>query len=161
MGRRGIRGLKTRVGRRAALAQGVPNRPSSITEIYNLEESEEEVIVFVGLRSPEETGTQQGGQLQEWELLGVLNLEKESTLNKIVSTLNRPIWSRCGIAPTYPSRSHFQRTLNRKRRDQGWINVATHQEKERNAKAGKREAGEEKKRATDFKEAACCPSAVV
>ena len=57
MGRRGIRGLKTRVGRRAALAQGVPNRPSSIMEIYNLEESEEEVIVFVGLRSPEETGT--------------------------------------------------------------------------------------------------------
>ena len=41
------------------------------------------------------------------------------------------------------------------------MNVATHQEKEKNEKAGKRNAGEEKKQAIDFKEAACYPSAVV
>ena len=41
------------------------------------------------------------------------------------------------------------------------MNVVVNQEKEKNEKAGKNEAGEERKRATDFKEAACCSSAVV
>ena len=43
------------------------------------------------------------------------------------------------------------------------MNVAAHQEKEKNeeTRTGKREAGEERIQATDFKEAACCPSAVV
>ena len=45
------------------------------------------------------------------------------------------------------------------------MNVTAHQEKEENeeTKKGKRGAGEKKKReqATDFKEAVCCPSAVV
>ena len=41
------------------------------------------------------------------------------------------------------------------------MNVATHQEKKKNEKTGKREAGKERKQATDFKEAACCSSAVV
>ena len=40
------------------------------------------------------------------------------------------------------------------------MNVATHQEKEENEKAGKRKAGE-KRRQADFKEAACYPSAVL
>ena len=40
------------------------------------------------------------------------------------------------------------------------INVAAHQEKEKNEKTGKRRAGEERRQA-DFKEAACYPSAVV
>ena len=40
------------------------------------------------------------------------------------------------------------------------MNVATHQEKEKNEKTVKRKAGEERKQA-DFKEAACYPSAVV
>ena len=34
-------------------------------KIYKLEESEEEVSVLVGVGSPEKTGTQQGGQLEE------------------------------------------------------------------------------------------------
>ena len=38
------------------------------------------------------------------------------------------------------------------------MNVAAHQEKE---KTGKREAEEERKRAIDFRETACCPFAVV
>ena len=38
------------------------------------------------------------------------------------------------------------------------MNVATYQEKEKNEKTGKRKTG---KQATDFKEAACCPCAVV
>ena len=40
------------------------------------------------------------------------------------------------------------------------MNVAAHQEKEKNEKTGKRKEGEEKKQ-VDFKEAACYPSAVV
>ena len=45
------------------------------------------------------------------------------------------------------------------------MNVTAHQEKEENeeTKKGKSRAGEKKKRkrATDFKEAVCCPTAVV
>ena len=45
------------------------------------------------------------------------------------------------------------------------MNVTAHQQKEENeeTKKGKRGAGEKKRRkqATDFKEAVCCPSAVV
>ena len=43
------------------------------------------------------------------------------------------------------------------------MNVGDHQEKEKNEKTkkGKKKTGEEKRQATDFKEAACCPSAVV
>ena len=45
------------------------------------------------------------------------------------------------------------------------MNVIAHQQKEENeeTKKGKRGAGEKKKRkqATDFKDAVCCPSAVV
>ena len=40
------------------------------------------------------------------------------------------------------------------------MNVATHQEKEKNEKTGKRKAGV-KRRQANFKEAACYPSAVV
>ena len=40
------------------------------------------------------------------------------------------------------------------------MNVAAHQEKEKNEKTGKRKAIEERRQA-DFKEAACYPSAVV
>ena len=40
------------------------------------------------------------------------------------------------------------------------MNVAAHQEKEKNEKTGKRKAGEERRQA-NFKEAACYPSAVV
>ena len=43
------------------------------------------------------------------------------------------------------------------------MNVTAHQEKKKNEemKAGKRKAREERKQATDFKEAVCCPSAIV
>ena len=40
------------------------------------------------------------------------------------------------------------------------MNVAAHQEKEKNEKTGKRKAGVEKKQA-NFKEAVCYPSAVI
>ena len=40
------------------------------------------------------------------------------------------------------------------------MNVAAHQEKEKDEKTGKRKEGEERKQA-NFKEAACYPSAVV
>ena len=41
------------------------------------------------------------------------------------------------------------------------MNVSAHQKKEKNEETGKRKAGEEKRQATDFKEAAWCSSAVV
>ena len=41
------------------------------------------------------------------------------------------------------------------------MNVAAHQEKEKNEKTGKREAGEERKQSADLKRAACCPLLVV
>ena len=41
------------------------------------------------------------------------------------------------------------------------MNVAAHQEKMENDDAEKREAGKEKRQATDFKETECFPSAVV
>ena len=51
--------------------------------------------------------TQQGEQLQEWELPGALNLERA------VSTLDGPIWSKYSIALTYPDRLHFQCALSK------------------------------------------------
>ena len=43
------------------------------------------------------------------------------------------------------------------------MNDTAHQEKKKNeeTRTGKRKAGEERKQATDFEEAVCCPSAVV
>ena len=64
------------------------------------------------------------------------------------------------IALSYPYRSHFQRTLNRKDRARVRINVAAHQDKEKNEKTGKRKAGVDRRQA-NFKEAACYPFAVV
>ena len=63
-----------------------------------------------------------------------------------MSTLNGPIWSRCSIALTYPTRSHFQRTLNRERPARARINVAAHQEKKKNeeTKLGERKAEEDR-----------------
>ena len=40
------------------------------------------------------------------------------------------------------------------------MNVAAHQEKEKNKKTGKKKTGVERRQA-NFKKAACCPSAVV
>ena len=40
------------------------------------------------------------------------------------------------------------------------MSVVAHQE-EKNEKTGKRKAGEERRQVIDFKEAVCCPSAVV
>ena len=77
-----------------------------------------------------------------------------------MGTLNGSIWSKCSIALTCTIRSHFQHTLNRERWARVRMNVAAHQEKEK-TKMSKRKAGEERRQATDFKEAVCCPSAVV
>ena len=63
-GRR-VRSLKTRVERKCCIRTGRPDGPSSTVEVYKLEESEEEVTVFVGVGSPEEAGMQQVGRLQE------------------------------------------------------------------------------------------------
>ena len=66
-------------------------------EAYKLEQAEEEVTVLVGVGSPEEAGTQHG-QLQDWELPRVLNLEKKSSehckwthLKKVQHCTNLPL----------------------------------------------------------------------
>ena len=43
------------------------------------------------------------------------------------------------------------------------MNVTAHQEKEKNeeTRTGKRKAGEERKQATNFRKAVCCPSPIV
>ena len=64
-----------------------------------------------------------------------------------MSTLDRPIWSRCSIALTCPARSHFQRTLSKERWARVGINVTAHQKKKKNDETnkGKREVGEKKR----------------
>ena len=63
----------------------------------------------------------------------------------------------------HPARSHFQRTLNRKRWGKVGMNFAAYQEKEKNeeTKTSKKMAEGGRGKATDFKEAVCCPSAGV
>ena len=43
------------------------------------------------------------------------------------------------------------------------MNVTAHQEEEKNeeTKAGKRKAGKDRREATDFEEAVCCPSVII
>ena len=47
-----------RMGREWCISRREPDGPSSIVEIFKLEESEEEVAVLVGVRFSEEAGTQ-------------------------------------------------------------------------------------------------------
>ena len=70
-----------------------------------------------------------------------------------MSTLDGPIWSRCSIAPP----GHIS-SAHRTRKDGArvGINATAHQKKKNEGtKTGKR------KQVTDFKEAVCCPPAVV
>ena len=83
--------------------------------VCELEESEEEDTVLVGVGYPEEAGTQQGELLQEWKLSRVLNLGKKCSEHLKWTHLEQV--QHC---TPYPSRSHFQRTLNRERWGQGW-----------------------------------------
>ena len=86
-----------------------------------------------------------------------------------VSRISRPRkGANCGQDQQCSSRnqeklclSHFQRTLNRERWKRVRMNVAAHQEKEKDEKTGKIKAGEERRQVTDVKEATCCPSAVI
>ena len=81
-----------------------------------------------------------------------------------MSTLDGPIWSRCSIALTCPARSHS--SAHRARNDGARVgmNVTVHHKKKnKETKTSKRRAGKKRKRkqSTDFKEAVCCPSAIV
>ena len=75
-----------------------------------------------------------------------------------MSTLDGSIRSRCSNALTCPARLHFQRTLSRERWGQ---NLDKYYRSSREGEEKGDEDGQEKKLATDFKEAVCCPSAVV
>ena len=78
-----------------------------------------------------------------------------------MSTLNGPIWSRCSIALICPARSHSISTG--KDGTLVGMNVTAYQKKEKTEemKTGKRKAGEGRRQATDFKEAASWTYAVV
>ena len=80
-----------------------------------------------------------------------------------MSTLDGPIWSRCSIALTDAAKSHFFPTLSRERWVQGWDERyrSSREGKNEEMKMDKRRAGEVRRQVTDFKEAVCCPSAVV
>ena len=81
-----------------------------------------------------------------------------------MSTLDGPIWSRCSIALTCPARSHFLRTQSRERWGQGQDKrCCLSREEEEGDKEGQ-EKGRRKERektGDNFKEAVCCPTAVV
>ena len=79
-----------------------------------------------------------------------------------MSTLDRPICSRYSIVLTCPVRPHFQRTQSRERWGQGW------DERYRSSREGEewgdeddKRKEEERKQATNFKEAVFRSSAVV
>ena len=79
-----------------------------------------------------------------------------------MSTLNGPIRSKCSVARTYLSKSHFQCTQNRKNGIRVRINITTHQKKKEYEEMDKREEEEEeRKQSTIFRENAWCPCAVV
>ena len=65
MGRKRIEGLKARVGYECCISRRGPDGSDRAVEVYQLEESEEEVTVLVGVGSLKKAGMQQGGQLQE------------------------------------------------------------------------------------------------
>ena len=69
--------------------------------------------MLVGVESPEEAGT---AALRVRAIMSSESREGEY----FKSTLNEPIWSTYSITLTYPTRSHFQRTLNRERRGKNY-----------------------------------------
>ena len=80
-----------------------------------------------------------------------------------MKTLDGPIWSKCRVALTYPAGHISSAHRTGKDGDRVTMNVAAHQEKEKNdnTKTVQRKAREERRQATNFKEGACCPSAGV
>ena len=102
------------------------------------------MLIKVG--SPEEPGSLQGRQSR------VINLEKEKSEHFRWTNLEQV--QHCNNLLLHVTFAH---TLTRAR---VWMNVAAHPEK-KNEKTGKREAEEERKQATDFKETLCCSSAVI
>ena len=73
-----------------------------VQEVYMSEESEERVTV-----------------LRQGEAPGVRAAKSSEFGGKVVSTLDGLIWSKCSIALTCPTRSHFQRTQSKERWGQG------------------------------------------
>ena len=62
MGGKRIEGLKARVGCECCISR---RGPDGAVEVYQMEESEEEVTLLVGVGSLKKAGTQQGGQHEE------------------------------------------------------------------------------------------------
>ena len=147
VGGKRIRGLKARIECKCCISR---RGPDWAVEIYQLKKFEKEVTVLLGVESPKKAGVQQGGQLQEWQLPRVLNLEKESSEHFKYTQLEHV--QHCTDLLRQVT---FQHTLNRERRDKGWD--------ERCRLSGEGEEGQEKgrRRQADFKETACYPSAVV
>ena len=78
-----------------------------------------------------------------------------------MGTLDGPIWSKRSIALTCPPDHISSAHRARKNGTRFGMNVTAHQEKEENEATKKGRRKEKEKTRTDFKEAVCCPSAVV
>ena len=61
MGGKRIRGLKARVGCECCISRRGPHRPDRAVEVYQLEESKEEVTLLVGVESPKKAGREAPG----------------------------------------------------------------------------------------------------
>ena len=76
-----------------------------------------------------EPETQQGGQLNEWELFRALNLEEESSGYRRWSHVEQVYCTKLpkSIVPTYPYRSHFRKDGVKVR-----VNFTSHQKEKKN-----------------------------
>ena len=107
MGRREIRGLKTRVGLECSISRGGPRLYSG-------------GIQAGGFRGGSHSVTSGDAAWGEAPGVRAAKSSEFEERERVVSTLDGSIWGRCTIALTCPTRSHFQRTQSRKRWGQVW-----------------------------------------
>ena len=105
-----------------------------------------------------QVGTQPGGGNSKNESCRVLNLERESHEHLRWTHLEQ-VQHCTDLSRQVTFSAH---TGQGKQGASVGMNVTTHQEeKNEETDTGKRKAGEERRQATAFKKAVCCPSAVV
>ena len=115
MGKRGIRGLKTRVGWECCISREARLNSGGI-HARGVRGGSHSATVRCNGGSHSVTSRDAAGEnSSRSELPRALNLEMESNEH-----LRLLIWSNYSIAVTYPALSHFQRTLSKDRWVQGW-----------------------------------------
>ena len=102
MGRRGIKGLESRVGRECSISRGWGQIPQWKYTCRRIPRRESQCC-----GRGDSSKSESCQELLIW-------------IKKVVSTLDGSIWSKRSIALTCPARTHFQRTQSRERWGQGW-----------------------------------------